>query len=318
LPKKVSYVFGEKISIEVSTQIKSNNLSKIELFYNNKLISETTDNELILNDYELNSLGDGIIKVIVTKTDGTNTSKPVSVKTLSNISPKKYTYQVINSYPHLTTSYTQGLEYYNEYLYEGTGEYGSSNLYQINLKTGQPLKSFYLDDDYFGEGITILNKKIYQLTYFAQTAFVYNLTDFSVIDSFKYASKEGWGLTNDGENLIMSNGSHHLIWLNPTDFTVIKTLQVANNNGIKSNLNELEYIDGTIYANIYTTNTIVQIDAETGRVLSEINLTGLLNLYNSDQVDYMNGIAYDKENDRLFVTGKFWPRLFEIKLVPSE
>ncbi len=175
-------------------------------------------------------------------------------------------------------------------------------------------------DKYFGEGITILNNKIYQLTYHAKKGFIYNLNDFSVIDSFNYAMNEGWGLTNDGKYLIMSNGSHILTWLDPNDFSIVKTLQVANNKDIISSLNELEYINGTIYANIWTTEVIVQIDPETGKVLSEINLSGILNMYKkaNERVDYMNGIAYDKKNDRLFVTGKWWPRLFEIKLVPSK
>ena len=141
-----------------------------------------------------------------------------------------------------------------------------------------------------------------------------------MIDSFTFRSKEGWGLTNDGENLIMSNGTHELIWINPSDFSQIKKVQVANNEGVINYLNELEYINGTIYANVYTTNLIVQIDPETGKVLSEINFDGILNMYaNPDEpVDYMNGIAYDQEKNRLFVTGKYWPRIFEIQPVKSE
>lgn len=317
-PKKATYVYGEKVSIEISTQIKNKKIRNIQLFYNNKLIKETSENELILNEFEFNSLGNGILKAIVSKPDGTNNSKVQSVKILSNIKPEVYSYQVVNNYPHLTTSFTEGLEYYNGYIYEGTGGNGESHIYQINLKTGQPLKTFKMNNSYFGEGITILNNKIYQLTYHAQKGFVYNFDDFSVIDSFQFVSKEGWGLTNDGKYLIMSNGSHNLTWLDPADFSIVKTLQVANNKDEMSNLNELEYVNGIIYANIYTTNVIVKIDSETGKVLSEINLSGILNMYDNAQVDYMNGIAYDKSNDRFFVTGKYWPRLFEIKLVPSE
>ena len=317
-PKKLTYAYGEKVSIEVSSQIKSKNIETIQLFYNNKLINETTENELTITDFEFNSLGNGILKVIATKTDGTSNSKVQSLKILSDIESKIYSYQVVNSYPHLTTSFTEGLEYYNGYIYEGTGNKGESYIYQLNLKTGKPIKTFKMDDIYFGEGITILNNKIYQLTYQAQKGFVYNLDDFSVIDSFRFVSKEGWGLTNDGKNLIMSDGSHNLTWINPDDFSITKTLQVANKKDIIPNLNELEYVDGIIYANIYTSNVIIQIDAETGRVVSEINLSGILNMYDNGQTDYMNGVAYDKITDKLFVTGKWWPRLFEIKLVPSE
>ncbi|HDR51045.1 MAG TPA: glutaminyl-peptide cyclotransferase, partial [Mariniphaga anaerophila] len=148
----------------------------------------------------------------------------------------------------------------------------------------------------------------------------YQLEDFAVIDSFTFRSQEGWGLTNDGKYLIMSNGTHELIWIDPTDFSEVKNVQVANNRGIINYLNELEYINETIYANVYTTNLIVQIEPETGKVLSEINLDGILNMYTnpSDTIDYLNGIAYDSNLDRFFVTGKWWPRLFQIELVESK
>ena len=319
-PQKTTYVYGEEVSIVVSTKMKKKQIKNIQLFYNNQLIKETTESEFTLNNYKLNSLGNGILKVMATKTDGTKNSKIQAIKTLSNTEPKKYSYEVINSYPHLTTSYTEGLEYYNGFLYEGTGNNGQSYLYQINIKTGQPVKKYKLADKYFGEGITILNNKIYQLTYHAQKSFVHDLSDFSVIDSFHYAQREGWGLTNDGKYLIMSDGTHILTWLDPSDFSIVKTLQVANNKDIVTSLNELEYVDGIIYANVYTTDLIVQIDSETGKVISQINLSGILNNFEkaNQRVDYMNGIAYDKKNDRLFVTGKWWPHSFEIKLVPSE
>jgi glutamine cyclotransferase len=239
---------------------------------------------------------------------------------VSDITPKKYGYSTKKDYPHNRKFYTQGLEFFNGFIYEGTGENGSSGLFKVNLNTGKTVLQHLLDKKYFGEGITILNDKIYQLTYRAQKGFVYNLNDFAVIDSFTYKSKEGWGLTNDGNHLIMSNGTHELIWLNPTDFSEVRKVQVANNQGIIAYLNELEYINGTIYANVYTTNLIVQIEPETGRVLSEINLEGILNMYTNptDTIDYLNGIAYDAAGERLFVTGKWWPRLFEIELIESE
>jgi glutamine cyclotransferase len=205
-------------------------------------------------------------------------------------------------------------------LYEGTGEYGTSGLFKKRFETGETDKKVMLADKYFGEGITILNDKIYQLTYKHQKGFVYQLSDFALIDTFTFRSPEGWGLTNDGTNLIMSDGTHVLTWINPVDYTVVKTVQVANNRGLVNNLNELEYIDGTIYANIYTTDIIVQIDPETGKVISEINLAGILNMYKNagDKVDYLNGIAFNKTTGKLFVTGKYWPKMFEIKLIPSK
>lgn len=319
-PKKKNYVVGDKVSVNVTTKVKNGEIDVIRLFYNNQLLQESKELNFNLDDVELNQLGNRVFTVEAIKTDGVKNSRSQTIKILSDTEAKIYNYQIVNTYPHLKTSYTQGLEYYNGFLYEGTGETGKSHLYQIDLRTGKPLKSIKINDKYFGEGITILNDKIYQLTYKAQKGFVYNLSDFALVDSFRFASKEGWGLTNDGENLIMSDGSHVLTWLNPNDFSVVKTLQVANNRDLVWYLNELEYIDGKILANIFTTEVIVEIDPNTGKILSEINLKGILNMYKSenDTVDYMNGIAYDKKGDRLFVTGKYWPRLFEIRTIPSE
>ncbi len=319
-PKKTNYFLGEKISVNVTTKLKNGEIEKIQLYYDNKLLKESKELNFSVNDIEIKSLGNTLFRVEAIKTDSVRNSRSQSIKTLSDTEAKIYTYQTVNTYPHLKTSYTQGLEYYNGYLYEGTGEEGQSHLYQIDLQSGKPLKSFKLDDKYFGEGITILNDKIYQLTYRSQKGFIYNLSDFALIDSFRFVSKEGWGLTNDGTNLIMSDGTHVLTWLNPDDFSVVKTLQVANNRDVITYLNELEYINGTIYANIYTTEVIVEIDPVTGKILSEFNLKGILNMYKNenDTVNYMNGIAYDNNNNRLFVTGKYWPRLFEIKIIPSE
>ena len=319
LPSKNNYVFGEKVTVNVSTKVKNGKIKDVKVYYENQLIKESAELDFS-TEVTVNTLGNNNLKVIATKTDGVENTRTIPISAVSDIVPKKYTYQIVNTFPHLTTSYTQGLEYYNGFLYEGTGEYGKSMLLKINLSTGNAVQSYRLNDIYFGEGITILNNKIYQITYLEQKGFVYNLADFAVIDSFSYASKEGWGLTNDGTNLIMSDGTNVLTWLDPDDFSIIKTVKVVNNIGAVYNINELEYIDGKILANIYTTELIVEIDAETGKVLSEINLYGILNMYKnpSDVVDYMNGIAYDKTNDRLFITGKWWPRLFEIKLKELE
>jgi glutaminyl-peptide cyclotransferase len=318
-PSKTNYVFGEKVLAKVTTKVNNGDIKNILFYYENQLIKESNELEFSA-EVTLNSLGNSNFKAIAIKTDGVENSRVQAVSVVSDIVPKKYTYQVVNTFPHLKTSYTQGLEFHNGFLYEGTGEYGESMLLKVNPSTGNAIQTYRLDDIYFGEGITILNNKIYQLTYREQTGFIYNLTDFTLIDSFRYSSKEGWGLTNDGTNLIMSNGTNVLTWLDPNNFSIVKTVQVANNMGAVHNLNELEFIDGKILANIYTTELIVEIDTETGKVLSEINLSGILNMYKnpSETVDYMNGIAYDKTNDRLFITGKWWPRLFEIKLKESE
>lgn len=320
LPEARNYIYGQKVSVEVNTKLRNGEIDHIRLFYKNKLIKESTKLNFIAEDVKLDFLGRNTLRVVATKKDSVSNSRVFSINVVSDISPQKYSYQTVNNYPHNKKFFTQGLEFFEGYLYEGTGEKGSSGLFKVDLSSGDIKQEFYLNENYFGEGITILNGNIYQLTYRAQKGFIYNLSDFALIDSFHYESKEGWGLTNDGKHLIMSNGTHELIWLDPQHFKKVKEIQVANKKGIINNLNELEYINGSIFANVYTTNLIIEIDPVTGKVLSEINLEGLINLYNnnSENIDYLNGIAYDSKGDRLFVTGKWWPRLFEISLIRLE
>jgi glutaminyl-peptide cyclotransferase len=319
-PTAQNYIYGNTISVRVQTKLRNGDIDNVKLFFRGNLLHETDELDFTVNNIKLDEIGTHLFNVTATKTDGVNNTRQVSINVLSDVTPKKYTFNTVRDFPHNTGYYTQGFEFHNGYIYEGTGEYGSSGLYKYNLRSGQVAMSHKLNNKYFGEGITILDDKIYQLTYREQKGFIYNLDDFSVADSFEYRSKEGWGLTNDGKNLIMSNGTQELIWLDPVDFSEIRKVQVANHIGIVNYLNELEYINKTIYANVYTTNMIVQIEPETGKVLSEINLTGILNMYKNpaDTVDYLNGIAYDHDSDRLFVTGKWWPRIFEIKLVESK
>jgi len=319
-PNKRNYVFGETVNVRVKTKLKNGEINNIQLFYKNELLKESTELDFTAENVSLDLIGINSFRAKATKTDSISNTRTKTITVISDVVPKKFTYKTLNTYPHNTSHFTQGLEIHDNFLYEGTGENGKSGVYKINLNSGEILLSHKLADKYFGEGITILNNKLYQLTYRARKGFMYDLSDFSVIDSFTYVQEQGWGLTNDGVNLIMSDGSNVLTFLNPADFTVVKTVQVANNIGTINNLNELEYIDGTIYANVYTTDIVVQIDPENGKILSEINLDGILNMYvnPSDTIDYLNGIAWDNENERLFVTGKWWPRLFEIELVPSE
>lgn len=320
LPAAQNYMYGNTVSVKVETRLRNGEISNIQLFHNGNLIEENENLEFTVSNITLDKLGNNTFHVVATKTDDVSNSRTITATVLSDSKPGQFTYSTVKDYPHNKRFYTQGLEFHEGYIYEGTGEHGHSGLFKVNLNTGKPVMQHLLDHKYFGEGITIMDNKVYQLTYRAQKGFVYRLDDFAVIDSFTYTSKEGWGLTNDGQYLIMSNGTHELIWLDPNDYSEIKKVQVANRAGLINYLNELEYIDGTIYANVYTTNLIVQIDPETGKILSEINMEGILKMYTnpSDTIDYLNGIAYDSESDRLFVTGKWWPRLFEIKLVESK
>lgn len=224
-----------------------------------------------------------------------------------------YNYEVLNSYPHDKNAFTQGLEYFKGYLYEGTGLKGSSSLRKVNLKTGKIKKIHNLEDKYFGEGITIFNDKIYQLTWKAKTGFIYNL-DFELIDQFFY-DYQGWGLTHDKNHLILSDGTNLIRFLDPKTLEVVKKIKVTKNNKDITDINELEYINDKIYANIWKENYIVIIDPMHGAVTGIIDLEGIINPRNYNyELNVLNGIAYDNKNERLFVTGKLWPKIFEINI----
>ena len=220
-----------------------------------------------------------------------------------------YTYNVINTYPHDKEAFTQGLVFANGFLYEGTGQYGSSSLRKVQLETGKVVQIYRLPKRFFGEGITIYRNHIIQLTWQSHTGFVYDKTSFNLLRKFSYPT-EGWGITHDGKQLIMSDGTATLYFLDPETFEPIGTLQVHDANGPVKNINELEYIQGEIYANVWKQNRIARISPQTGEVIGWIDLGGLCTWKG-----VLNGIAYDNEHDRLFVTGKLWPYIYEIKLI---
>lgn len=232
--------------------------------------------------------------------------------------PQYYSYRVINEYPHDPTAFTQGLEYHDGFLYESTGQYeGKSTLRRTSLETGEVLKKIHLGKQYFGEGLTIVGDRLIQLTWMEKTGFVYNLETFEKIAEFPYGqNKEGWGICFDGERLIVSDGTSRLYFLNPETYEEEYTVEVYNHQGPQKSLNELEYINGKVYANVYQEDIIVIINPVTGAIEGEINLLGIYP--GKDDIPYdneLNGIAYDRNNDRLFVTGKNWSKLFEIELV---
>lgn len=234
----------------------------------------------------------------------------------SNI--KQYTYEVVNVYPHDPTAFTQGLIYQDGYLYESTGLNGRSSLRKIELETGKVLKKRNINRKYFGEGLASNDGYLFQLSWRAGTGFVYNRDTFALENTFNY-SGEGWGLTTYKGHLIMSDGSSTLRFLNPVHFKEIRQLQVSIDGKPLKKLNELEIVKGKIYANVWRTDQVVIISPVTGRVEGIVNLAGLLDKAESSlTANVLNGIAYDAAADRLFVTGKFWPSLFEIKLVPSD
>jgi glutaminyl-peptide cyclotransferase len=231
--------------------------------------------------------------------------------------PSAFTFSTVNTYPHDDTAFTQGLVYADSIFYEGTGLFGASSIRKVAPATGEILKVRNNSAAFFGEGIALFNDKIYQITWKSGICFVYDKKTFEISDQFSYTT-EGWGLTHDGTNLIMSDGTANIYFRDPTTFLETKRIQVTDDTGPIKNLNELEYIKGAIYANIWLTDRIAKIDPQTGQVISWIDLTNLLpqkDRRNSDAV--LNGIAYDPESDRLFVTGKWWPTIYEIRLVPK-
>ena len=231
--------------------------------------------------------------------------------------PVYYTYKIINTYPHDGHAFTQGLVFEEGILYEGTGLRGRSTLRRVELETGNVLKLVPLPAHLFGEGITIYGDKVFQLTWKAHAGFVYDKDSFELLQEFSYPT-EGWGLTHDGERLIMSDGTSTLHFLDPDTLEETGQIQVYDNEGPVTRLNELEYIRGEIYANVWQTDRIARIDPRTGQVTGWIDLAGLLSQEDRSQpVDVLNGIAYDGQLDRLFVTGKLWPKLFEIELMPT-
>ena len=228
----------------------------------------------------------------------------------------EYSYQITNKYPHDPTAFTQGLVYHNGHFYEGTGLRGQSTLRITEPETGEIIQSINLAAEYFGEGITILDDQIYQLTWRSHTAFTYTL-ELTQIETWSIPD-EGWGLTHNGTHLIMSDGTATLSYIDPDTYTITDTITVTHQGTEITRINELEYIEGYIYANIWQTDQIAIINPETGTVESWIDLTGLQDhLDTTTGIDVLNGIAYDTENQRIYVTGKRWPNLFQIKLVPK-
>ena len=226
-----------------------------------------------------------------------------------------YTYRVINLYPHDRNAFTQGLVFENDFLYEGTGLHEKSSLRKVELATGSVIQMKELPRKFFGEGVTIYENRIIQLTWRSHTGFVYDKESFALLQEFSYPM-EGWGITHDGSHLIMSDGTSTLHFLDPHTFKEVDQITVTDANGLVSKLNELEYVKGEIYANVWPTERVAMIKPHTGQVSGWIKLSGLLRKEDYDTpMDVLNGIAYDEKDDRLFVTGKWWPTLFEIKLI---
>lgn len=240
-----------------------------------------------------------------------------TVTLLSDIEPTKYTYRITNTFVHDPDAFTQGLFIDNDKLYESTGEKGRSTLRQVDMTSGRVIKSVDISSQYFGEGIAAINNKIYMLSWKERTGFIFDQNTFEQISQFSYPT-EGWGMTSNGEELIMSDGTFILRYMDPESFSEIRQIKVYDQNGPIDYLNELEYINGDIFAIRWQTDLVYIIDSASGKVKGILDLEGIFDSSKYDRrLDVLNGIAYDHKKDRYYITGKWWPKLFEIQLIAA-
>lgn len=303
--------WDEKVPLEIV--VNNPDVETLELIYNDSTFATWTSPQKKIT-FQLKAgfygLGARQVELIATLKDGTKSSDKRIIRVLSDIVPEIWIAEIVREYPHLNTSFTQGLEFNNGQLYEGTGERGTSILAQVNLTDGKIIKSMGLDGSYFGEGITILNGKIYQITWQEQACFVYDQKDLALKKELKY-SGEGWGLCNDGSSLIMSDGSERITFRNPETFAITRTIEVYTHQGPVTKLNELEFVDGLIYANVWMTNKVAVIDPNNGKVVAELDATELVRQGRGNG-DVLNGIAFNNKTKKWYMTGKKWPKLFEV------
>ena len=296
-----------KSSKNLVFEIKSNNqikkISPLDLSFENN------------NQYNfiLNNLTLGKKELIIKSSNG---EKKVNFTLLNNVAPKIYNYEIINEFSRSKNSYTQGLEFYNDTLYESLGRYGQSKLVKVEFNTGKKLKEIKLPSEYFAEGITVLNDKIFQLTWKEKVGFVYDIDNFNRINTFEYKNSiEGWGICNDGNKLYKSDGTDKIWILNPENQKEESYIEIYTNKNKVVGLNELEWIDGKIYANRYLFDGIAIINPKNGAIEGVINLSSLKSrVTQHEKLDVINGIAYNKKRNSIFVTGKMWDKLFEIRI----
>ncbi len=307
--EKVS--LGEEVIFEVAMKSDSNQIDSVKLFFND-LIVDGENNKATINT-RLTGVGRPRLILNVYLNGGAKETHYPKIRVMPP-APKEFVYEAKNAFPHDRQAYTQGLLFEGGALYEGTGQNGQSELRKVDLKTGDVINSVKLDNKYFGEGIAVCKNKIFQLTYTSQQVFVYDL-DFNKENTYTY-NTQGWGLTTMNDTLVMSDGTEYLYFRSPDDFSELKKVAVWDENGRVLKLNELEYIDGIIYANIYLKDLIVMIDPKSGAVVGRIDMTGLYTQRNISDSDYvLNGIAYDQNTGKIYVTGKYWPSIYEVSFI---
>jgi glutamine cyclotransferase len=305
--------FGDLVPLKII--VPSKDIAKLELFYNDSLF-QTWNNPSndIMYDFKASFFGLGAKQLTIQSTmkNGNITTDSRLVRVLSDVSPENWTLSILDSYPHNPSHFIQGFEMNDGVLFESTGQRGQSKVMHIDLKTGNATKEIGLDANYFGEGITIVGDKLYQITWQEQKCFVYNKKTLELINAISYTG-EGWGLTNDGKSLIMSDGTERIVFRNPNTFQIERSIEVYDQVGPRSRLNELEYIDGLIFANVWMLDLILVIDPFTGKVLAEIDGSEIAKIARG-KGEVMNGIAYDKNKGLLYLTGKYWSKTVSAKL----
>ncbi len=312
-----SYGLGEEVKIQLDAPA-DNKISHVDYLLDGKPAGSKNNGDAFSIKTGDLSLGYKLITAIVDNGSKKDTLT-INIVLKSAVKPTTLGYKVINTFPHDTSSYTQGLEYHNGRFLESTGEYGFSTLRWVNLQSGKALQKIDLDKKYFGEGSTLVDDKIILLTWKEDVGFVYDAKSLKQAGTFPYQnSREGWGLTFDGKRIIKSDGTNRIWFLNKENYKEESFVDVYDNNGAVDQLNELEYIDGKIYANIYQTDKIAVIDPKNGSVMNYIDLTGILPAKDRfPNTDVLNGVAWDAAGKRLFVTGKKFSKLFQIQLVPA-
>lgn len=316
--QNLKMVYGDKV--ELLMYVPSKNTKQVELLYDGDLL-QNWDSPKDTLKFEFNStvknVGTRALTLRTTYKDGTWKSDDRYLRVLSEIVPEQLTVEIVESYPHNTSSFTQGLEFYKGQLYEGTGLLGQSIVVEVDLTTGEQNKDkmYGLDGTHFGEGISIMEDVIYQLTWQNQKCITYDLGQHIVPKGEFFYNGEGWGLCNDGKSLIMSNGTERISFRDPSSFAVERTIEVYNDLGPITALNELEFIDGKIYSNIWQSNKIVVIDPESGKVLQEIDGSPAVAAGKGFTGEVLNGIAYNSLTNKIYLTGKKYEKLMQVKFV---
>ena len=312
--KSTSFTNSESISGSIKA-LEDHEITSVEIEFQDQIIPLSDVGEAFNIDLSTSKLGYYILQVKL-KVNGELVKHGNLVKLLNDKAPQLYTYEIVNTYPHDILAYTQGLEFHQDTLYESTGQRGESTLRKVDYQTGEIFNKVELDDFYFGEGLTILKDKIYQLTWQSQEGLIYDLNSFNLEGKFAYSeSKEGWGLCNDGMQLYKSDGTDKIWILNAESLEEQGFIQPTTHKTVLNQMNELEWVEGKIYANTYQKDGVVIINPKTGAVDGVVDFRGLRDqVKQHSRLDVLNGIAYHKETKRLFVTGKNWDKLFEVKL----